>query len=257
MKSILSQSGLRVLESLTFTETLYAFDFDGTLAPIVPLPHKAKLTAKVDKLLQDMSLQAPVAIISGRSRSDLRQRLTCRPQHLIGNHGLEGLSSYKASYQKAQRISRSWKSQLSAQWNSLESNDGIFVEGKTYSLAIHYRQSRQKKKSKRELLTLIDSLIPKPRMVFGKSVINLIPLGAPHKGMALLELMKINKAKAALYVGDDDTDEDVFALQDHSIVSVRVGVKRASQAQFFVRHQREIKTLLRFILEKLQSQTTS
>jgi trehalose-6-phosphatase len=51
---------------------------------------------------------------------------------------------------------------------------------------------------------------PAPRIVLGKSVINLIPAGAPHKGVALLELMVHLKIQCALYIGDDDTDEDVF-----------------------------------------------
>src|SRR4051812_39174993 len=35
MNYLFSQASLRILESLSFTQTLYAFDFDGTLAPIV------------------------------------------------------------------------------------------------------------------------------------------------------------------------------------------------------------------------------
>ncbi|NUM89735.1 MAG: trehalose-phosphatase, partial [Bdellovibrionales bacterium] len=67
----------------------------------------------------------------------------------------------------------------------------------------------------------------------------------PHKGTALVEAMRHIGAEAAFYVGDDDTDEDVFSLPEGNIVTVRVGRRAGSRAQFFLQRQRDINRLLR------------
>jgi trehalose 6-phosphate phosphatase len=49
----------------------------------------------------------------------------------------------------------------------------------------------------------------------------------------------------ALFVGDDDTDEDVFALdRPGRLLGIRVGRTPASQAPYCLRDQREIDDLL-------------
>ena len=53
---------------------------------------------------------------------------------------------------------------------------------------------------------------------------------------------------AALYVGDDRTDEDAFAQPIAGLVSVRVGPKAGSQAQFFLQEQPEVERLLDALL---------
>ena len=50
------------------------------------------------------------------------------------------------------------------------------------------------------------------RLVAGKLGGELLPSSAPHKGDALMALRAAEGADMALYVGDDATDEDVFAL---------------------------------------------
>ncbi len=252
MKYLFSETGLKVLESLTFTNTLYAFDFDGTLAPIVGTPSEAIISKDIGKLLDELSSLAPVAVVSGRSILDLKSRLRFEPSYLIGNHGLEGLSSTKESSGRVSKICTSWKEQLEHKWGKLKSDPGVFVEDKIFSLAIHYRNSRKKTNARHELFSRIESLHPSPRIILGKSVINLVPTGAPHKGVALLELMMHCGLKTALYIGDDDTDEDVFGLPDNGIITIRVGHKKSSQAQFFVKRQGEVKSVIREILTRLQ-----
>lgn len=88
-------------------------------------------------------------------------------------------------------------------------------------------------------------------MILGKSVINLVPPGAPHKGVALLEAMMTLNLKCALYIGDDDTDEDVFSLPDTNIISIRVGEKRASHAQFFIKRQTEVNNILKKLIKQV------
>lgn len=252
MKYLFSEPGRNLLESLTFTKTLYAFDFDGTLAPIVKNPEDAKMPGNLKQLIIELSELVPVAIVSGRSLQDLKSRLGFEPPYLIGNHGLEGLSMAKESTDLAHEVCESWKSQLKERWGILRNDPDVFIEDKNFSLALHYRKSKNKKNVRSILFERIESLKPSPRIILGKSVMNLIPAGAPHKGVAVLELMVMLELRAALYIGDDDTDEDVFSLPDEGILSVRVGQKRASNAKFFVKRQTEVQRIIREIIHRLR-----
>ena len=50
-------------------------------------------------------------------------------------------------------------------------------------------------------------------------------------------------------MGDDETDEDVFALdQPGRLLTIRVGRKRQSLASYFLRNQAEIDRLLETLL---------
>ena len=222
MKYLFSQTGLKLLESLTFTPTLYAFDFDGTLAPIVRKPDEVAVSRKTLQLMEAINSRSVTAVISGRSVADLRKLVSWEPRYLIGNHGMEGLPSRRSATPQTERVCAQWKARLRGAWGQRIRDPGVMLEDKTHSLALHFRRSRNKKEAKRALLDLVGVLDPAPRLILGKSVINLVPAGAPHKGVAILELMLHLGLKSAFYVGDDDTDEDVFSLPDARILTARV-----------------------------------
>ncbi|MBS1958169.1 MAG: trehalose-phosphatase [Bdellovibrionales bacterium] len=250
MKYLFSELGKKVLESLSFTQTLYAFDYDGTLAPIVDDPEAAKATKETERLLNQLSMVASVVVISGRSVADLRRRTALHVNRLIGNHGLEGLGVHRESITNSESTCYKWVQALKRSWGTLKKDPGVFIEDKTYSLALHYRRSRQKQVVRRVLFAKINKLEPQPRVILGKSVINLIPKEGPHKGMALLEAMSKLNLRCAFYIGDDDTDEDVFSLGgSQQIISARVGQKKASQAKFYIKRQSEMNRLLRRLIE--------
>ena len=74
---------------------------------------------------------------------------------------------------------------------------------------------------------------------------NVLPEGAPDKGYALEEQRVRFRCERAIYVGDDETDEDAFARGEAGrVLSVRVGARRASRANFYLRDQSEIDRLL-------------
>lgn len=249
MKWLFSKSSLKILESLSFTQTLYAFDFDGTLSKIVRHPHQAKMTKTTADLLLQLSRQVPVAIVSGRSLDDLKQRVEFQPKYLIGNHGIEGVNYRWNSLLEAKNQCELWKTKL----EQFSFDSGVQIENKMYSLSIHYRRSRHKKLSREQIKNAIANLNPMPQVIPGKCVFNLLPIGAPHKGASLLELIKQDEAKHAFYIGDDDTDEDVFGLHEVQMMTVRVGEKKTSHAQFYIRRQSEINRLLKLLIHYRQT----
>jgi trehalose 6-phosphate phosphatase len=243
MNPLFSKSSLAILESLTFTKTLFAFDFDGTLSKIVRHPSDAFIANTTNRLFKELASLANVAIVSGRSLSDLRSRLDFVPKYMVGNHGLEGLSP-PSTLDAAAETCRLWKTNL----GSLDFGPGVEIEDKTYSLAIHYRRARQKKEARKYIQTSICTLRPEPRVIKGKSVVNLSPLGAPHKGHAVLELAQKTGATHIFYIGDDDTDEDVFSLPNSNLMTVRVRQKMTSAARYFVPRQSDIDQLLSILI---------
>lgn len=247
MNPLFSKKGLIVLESLSFTESLYAFDFDGTLAKIVRVPSDAKMSETTEKLVKELSELVPVAIISGRGIEDLKKRLGFRPKFLIGNHGLEGLGKVNGTLSAAQKICEEWNNSLA----DTKFPPGVEIEDKVYSIAIHYRRSRNKTLARKQISSAVQKLSPEPRLITGKCVYNLLPPNSPHKGAAILDLIKIANVKHAFYIGDDDTDEDVFGTPYSAgqLMTVRVGRKKNSHASYYIDRQSEINRLLATLIE--------
>lgn len=249
MRYLLSDSGRRQLNLLVGASTLYAFDFDGTLARIVRNHQDAQLARPIRKWLVELNKRAATAVISGRSVADLQTRVAGAVPHLIGNHGLEGLHATPQVLRQARDTCVAWKQQVDNGFSAQLARAGVSVEDKTYSLAFHYRRSGKKRDAREVAFKVMAQLRPSPQTLLGKDTVNAIPIGASHKGIALLELMhQLNRA-SALYFGDDETDEDVFSLPDPRIVTVRIGKKKTSAARFYLKRQSEITVLLRYLIE--------
>ncbi|QOX78857.1 trehalose-phosphatase [Trichlorobacter lovleyi] len=235
MNDIFTKAGLGALQGFITPQTLIAFDLDGTLAPINPDPHMIEVSGELQQELRMIMQYLPVAVITGRSRRDAMRFFEFAPSHLIGNHGAEGLPVWKAAEARFKELVQSWKMQL---LQRLETSDvGILLEDKGASLSVHYRHAPDQEQVATRLHDIITTLTPPPRVVDGKCVLNLVPQDAPNKGDALLELMTQTGRDQAIFVGDDVTDEDVFALGSRNIFSIRVGKNDTSQADWYLSEQ--------------------
>ena len=67
---LFGRTACSVLDRFLDRSTLFAFDLDGTLAPIVSDPDAAGISGAVREELSVLAGMAPVAIITGRSRPD-------------------------------------------------------------------------------------------------------------------------------------------------------------------------------------------
>ncbi|OGP05388.1 MAG: trehalose-phosphatase [Deltaproteobacteria bacterium GWA2_38_16] len=241
MKPFFTQAGLQKLKTYCHPQTLFAFDYDGTLTPLTSKISEARLPLKTQKLLETLYLYTPIVIVSGRSITDLKTLCSFTPTLFIGNHGLEGLKLEKKLKINFYKICKKWKKQL---LNITPDIQGIELEDKKYSLSIHYRNVRAKVNTKALLLRHLSKLYPTPKIVFGKSVINILPFSKFNKGTSLKIAMHQLKMKRAIYVGDDQTDEDVFCLPTHSILKIRIGKKNNSHAHFYLKNHFKINQFL-------------
>ena len=250
MLYLFSDAGRAALRGFVDRTALFAFDLDGTLAPIVADPSRIKLSQEVRRGLIRLSRMASVAIITGRARADARAHLGFNPPFLVGNHGAEGLSGGDHREHDFVRLCHAWEDQLHELLPNGR-NSGIVVENKGATLSIHYRNAPDRDMARRKIIGAVHRLAPLPRLGSGKFVENLVPQDAPNKGEALDLIMQHSGCPRALFVGDDETDEDVFRLRNGNIFGIRVGMNSESAAGNFIREQKEILPLLDEIIRLL------
>ncbi len=228
-------------------QPLLAFDFDGTLAPIVARPDDARMSCGVSSRLRALSAQLPVAIITGRSVADVRPKLDFEPMYVVGNHGAEEEVASGASLRPSPALNPLrallWKrrSELQAL--------GITVEDKQMSLALHYRLSRQRERALASIHEWLAPLAATLHVFSGKMVVNVSPVDAPDKANAVHALVARCGASCAIFAGDDVNDEPVFAGAPAGWLTVRVGRDNpASRAQYFLDGPNEMAMFLERML---------
>jgi trehalose 6-phosphate phosphatase len=244
MRYALSARSRDLLKQFATARTAIAFDFDGTLAPIVNDPERARMRGTTRQLLRRLAGVQPCLALSGRSRAELQTKLDGSGIHyLIGNHGAESGQRRPGTRGEV----RQWERTLLGKLPKL---DGLWIENKTLSLTIHYRQCRRKAEARAAIAKAVGALAG-VRLIDGKQAVSVTPESAPNKGDALRAAVTRCKCDRAVYVGDDQTDEDVFALGKTGplLFSIRVGRKSNSLADYYLRNQEEIDDLLRLLLQ--------
>lgn len=241
-----SHEGLATLAPYVSPDTLFAFDLDGTLAPIVEDYSAAQIDETIRSTMERLISLAKVAVITGRSRKDAQTILGFEPHLLVGNHGAEWPSSKDNNYAECCTI---WKTQLE---HALSSIQGVELEFKWYSISLHYRKAIDKESALASIDQAIKKLNPQPKRVAGKFVVNLMPSEAFTKGEALLAAMDKLLAQRAVFVGDDVTDEDVFQLNNVDLLGIHIGQDDQTAAAFYLKEQSQVKRLLNSIVSILE-----
>ncbi len=242
-KMILSQRHMPVLAHFATSNVLVAFDYDGTLAPIVATPAAARMRLTTRRLLTNVARRYPCVVISGRRLDDLTKRLKRVPVwHVIGEHGFH---SRDTTDTVAAHV-REWVAQLRSR---LPEQKGLVIEPKRHSVTVHYRHVRDKPRVL-ELLAEATHELRDARAIYSPEAINFLPNRGAHKGLALQQACRAFACDTAIYIGDDDTDEDAFASAGpERLLSIRVGMKRPSIAQYRLKRQGEIDDLLKVLIE--------
>jgi trehalose 6-phosphate phosphatase len=244
---LFSKEGRDELRRLARANTLYAFDFDGTLAPIVADPAQARAADRVTVPLAQLAALVPVAVVSGRAQRDLIERLPCEIAYLVGNHGNEGLPAEPPTAAELEETCRRWRANLELQLLAPEAR-GVRLEDKGRSLSLHYRAAPDPAAASVFLRALAHALVPQPTVIDGKMVLNLLPPGAMTKFEALRALVQHEGVDTVLFVGDDDTDEIVFQRAPGHWTTVRIDPAGATAARFCLDEQASIEVLLAHLL---------
>ena len=243
MQTILAVEQRPLLASFAHSNVLLAFDYDGTVAPIAPTPAGARMRPETRRLLTLAARLYPCVIISGRALDDLMRRLRHIPAwYLFGNHGLEPATP-EAPYPTH---AREWTLHLKKR---LPPDPGIVIEDKRYSLTIHYRNARDRRRAIEAIDKAVAEL-PDARALGGAEAVSLLPRGGADKGVALQQACRWFACDSAIYIGDDGTDEDAFAsASPEKLLAIRVGGADGSRARYQHDRQEDVDALLRILVD--------
>lgn len=247
MKHLFSNEGQRALVAVLTLKPLLAFDFDGTLAPIVARPDDVRVSIGVSHRLTQLAHWRPVAIVTGRQVADVAPRLGFEPAYIVGSHGAEDPELATSNpHEMALTSARTYLAKHAA---ALE-DAGIMIEDKGSSMALHYRLARDQEKAQQCIESTIAHLGPGLHTFGGKFVVNLVAEHAPNKGDAVQRLVARSESGAALFVGDDVNDEAVFEIAPKHWLTVRIGRDaHSSRAQFFLGSPAEMAHMLQMLID--------
>ena len=211
---------------------LVACDYDGTLAPIVDVPGEARPRRESVAALRALAAlsDTSVAVISGRSLHDLAA-LSRLPEeiHLVGSHGTE----FDVGFARAlSHEALALRDRVTEELHAIAAQrPGVLVEHKPAGVALHYRQASETD-SAAALAAVREgpALLPGVHAREGKQVIELAVVEA-DKGYALDAIRHQVGATAALFVGDDVTDEDAFSRLTGPDLGIKVGLGPTFAAQ--------------------------
>jgi trehalose 6-phosphate phosphatase len=198
---------------------LVATDYDGVLARLRDVPSEAVPEPGVAEILTRLAAVdgVTVALISGRGVEDLRTTSGFTgPYRWIGSHGAEydgPLTGELAAHRDA--LARRLQPVVAG-------TPGARLEVKPASVAVHVRQVADPAAGAAVLQRARSVADPSLTLKPGKDVLEIAVTDA-DKGSALRRLRRDLGAAAALYIGDDVTDEDGFRALEPGDVPVKVG----------------------------------
>jgi trehalose 6-phosphate synthase/phosphatase len=238
------------------TEELLLFlDYDGTLVPFSPTPDLARPDASLLGLLSGLASrpEAEVHLVSGRSREALDQWLGGLGVWMHAEHGFWSRAPGSREWTPAGEIGGSWREPVLAILRDITARTpGSLIETKAAALAWHYRMADQETGARRanELRLHLNQLLSNQpvEIMAGNRVIEIRPYGV-HKGRIVPPLSPERLARTAiLAVGDDRTDEDLFAALPSDAITVRVG-PGATKARFRLEGVTAVRALLQLLVE--------
>jgi len=198
------------------SETAVLLDIDGTLLDFAPTPREVWVPPGLAKTLHRLHQRTngALALVSGRSLNDIDLIFAPDQFPAVGGHGAEMRlqADSEAVAAHAPPLDKELKRRLAA---IARLSPGILLEDKGYSLALHFRLAPRAEKAIYEAVSLIRADLPNApiEVLPGKSVCEIKHSGFT-KASGVLELMTHEpfKGRRPFFIGDDVTDESVFAI---------------------------------------------
>ena len=211
-------------------------DVDGTLVDIAPTPGQVLVPSLLRRTLGRLMERTggAIALVSGRSIADLDRMFEPLRLTAVGGHGAELrlLDGSGAQWRNAPALGADLKRRLLAIAGS-----GVLVEDKGYAVALHYRLAPEKEEMVRDAVAAAcaDPGAGPLEILPGKAVIEIKPAGF-NKGTGVRDLMSRAPfaGRTPIFIGDDTTDETVFAIMpDFDGLGISVGRQVAGAINHF------------------------
>jgi trehalose 6-phosphate phosphatase len=219
-------------------ECAILLDIDGTLLDLAPTPREVWVPPGLARTLNGLieKTAGALALVSGRSLNDIDLIFAPEQFPAVGGHGAEMRISVDSESvaTHAPPMDKELKRRLAA---IARLSPGILLEDKGYSLALHYRLAPHAEKAIYEAIALIRADLPDApiELMPGKCVYEIKHSGF-NKATGVLELMAHEpfRGRRPIFIGDDVTDESVFALMpDLGGLAFSVGRRAIGVADHF------------------------
>jgi trehalose 6-phosphate synthase/phosphatase len=220
----------RVLEALRRApRVLLLLDYDGTLVEFAPSPELASPDRELRELLAGLagSGRFEVHVVSGRSRETLQRWLGALPLGLHAEHGFWQRAP-GGEWRALAGSQEEWKQRLLPLLRRrAAATPGSLVEEKSAGLAWHYRRAdpeqgaEQARRLQADLAPAVQDL---PVEILSGSQVVEVRLRGVHKGLVVAGLLQERPGPFTLVcLGDDPTDEDMFAALPPGSFAFKVG----------------------------------
>jgi trehalose 6-phosphate synthase/phosphatase len=229
-------------------------DYDGTLVPFTPTPDLASPDAELLALLEALAARpaTQLHLVSGRQRENLETWFGDLAIGLHAEHGLWSRTTAGSEWQRHEAAQTVPYDQLLALLRGFtERTPGSLIERKSAGLAWHFRLAEPDLAAAHAeaLAEEVRRRIPSEtvEVLRGEKVLEFRPAGI-HKGLIVMRAQaSAPPATLLVAVGDDATDEDMFAALPPDGLSVHVG-PRPSGARIRLRDVAACREFLRGLL---------
>jgi trehalose 6-phosphate phosphatase len=235
-------------------QVLVALDFDGTLAPLQDDPENSRMlpaSREVVDALTDLD-GVHVSLVTGRAFENIMLVADPHPDwFLVGSHGIEVVAPHERnSYATPQLVPEEL---LQGFHQIAQDIPGPRIEVKPFGLAIHTRGLEADVAAAAEAATrrLCDEWPDDLVMRSGHGILECAVSGRT-KGDGLRSLWEALDVHATLFIGDDVTDEDGFAVLGSGDLGIKVG-EGATKASHRVADPHEVTWVLWNLHERLAS----
>ena len=252
---------LREIDARLRSRRLVVFlDYDGTLTPIADRPENARMSEAMRSTVSGLAAACPVVIISGRALPDIRGMVGLDGVMYAGSHGFDiaARDGSRTAHEEGAEYVPVIAAAAQALRARLDSIDGVLVEDKTYTIAVHYRLVDA------EIVPAVERVVDDVlavhaglRKTTGKKVFELRPDMDWGKGKAVLWLLHALELEAPevlpIYIGDDVTDQDAFdALGDRGVCILVADEAIETTADFRLASPEEVRVFLQQLTTHLE-----
>ncbi|MEV6426396.1 trehalose-phosphatase [Nocardia sp. NPDC051463] len=251
------------IADLLSTEKLAVLlDFDGTLADIVADPADAKPVDGAAAALAELAAQCPVAVISGRDLTDLRNSVGVSGIWYAGSHGFELMApdGTRHVHDAAPGAEKTLAVAAGELRRRLRDVPGVLVEHKRFAVAVHHRNVAAEDVNGVVAAVHEAGRVAGLRVTHGRRVVELRPDVDWDKGTALRWILEhLTFPVLPIYLGDDVTDEDAFDAVESDGLGIVVRHDetgdRHTAARFAVAGPRQVRDFLEWLVQLLHAGT--
>ena len=234
-------------------------DYDGTMVPIRELPELAVPETTLMDMTMRLASVTELVIISGRNRDFLDKWFSEVNVTLVAEHGAF-IRYAGGEWESSLGQDATWKEGIMPVMSRFTNRcKGSFIEEKRASLSWHYRNADEDLSALRaiELKSELDEMILNMplQIIDGHKVVE-VKMAGYNKGTAAMKLTASGRNDFILAIGDDKTDEELFAALPDSAVTIKVG-KGPTIANYNFTRQTSVIRFLEKMIESREKQECS